>query len=292
MSTSEEAKGPAKSSIIDYVENFIDKRNNELRATTVNESDVPLAHGIDRDSIVFKTDADGFQRKNVDKDPSELTDVDADDFNLDSDPIIETREADEQVYKQQVYLRQYQPPTPDPIDIQIQEIIVKPKIQRPPIHVYVGPTQDRDAQRTPSPILIKSAPPQLPPSSGEPIVYNKYVPLDYKPPRQQIIIHRYPEMPPKPRPIVVEQWLPNKPAPKRVTYRHVNRDELLQSEARQQHNRFIEYTKPHTTVELEIVRLPIIKLKPEEYHGQSNELARVDNIRSLANDPNILQWRI
>ncbi|CAF3379661.1 unnamed protein product [Rotaria sp. Silwood1] len=292
MSSSEEAKDPAKTSIINYVENFIDKRNNDLRTTMDDDDNVPLTQGIDRDSIVIKTSVDDFARQNLGRASSELTDIDADELNLDSDPIVETHEADQQVYKQQVYLRQYQPPTPEPIEIQIQEVVVKPIPQRPPIHVYVGPTSDRDAQRTPSPILIKSAPPQPEPSSSEPIVYNKYVPVDYKPPPQQIIIHRYPEMPPKPRPIVIEQWLPNKPAPKRVTYRSINRDEFLRSETERQHNRFIEYTKPHTTVELEIVRLPVIKLKPEEYLNQAVELAQVDNIRSLANDPNILQWRI
>lgn len=93
-------------------------------------------------------------------------------------------------------------------------------------------------------------------------------------------------------PIVVEQWLPNKPAPKRITYHHINPDEYVQNEYQRQRNRFIEYTKPRTTIEVEIVRLPIIKLKPEEYHRDSPELTRIDNVRSLTRDPNTLQWRI
>ncbi|CAF4666530.1 unnamed protein product, partial [Rotaria magnacalcarata] len=80
---------------------------------------------------------------------SEGTDIDADELNLESDPIVETREGHEQVYKQQVYLRQYQPPTPEPIDIQVHEVIVKPPVQREPIHVHVGPSQNRHTQRTP-----------------------------------------------------------------------------------------------------------------------------------------------
>ncbi len=84
-------------------------------------------------------------------------------------------------------MRQYQPPTPDPIDIEVQEVVIKPQIQRPPIHVYVGPDQNKDGQRTPSPILIKSVPPQPPtPLVTESIVYNKYIPVDYKPPPQQV----------------------------------------------------------------------------------------------------------
>ena len=50
----------------------------------------------------------------------------------------------------------------------------------------------RDEQRTPSPILIKSAPPQPSLSStNEPIVYNKYIPVDSKPSPQQVNI-QYP----------------------------------------------------------------------------------------------------
>lgn len=93
-------------------------------------------------------------------------------------------------------------------------------------------------------------------------------------------------------PIVVEQWLPNKPAPKRITYRHVDRDEFVQNETERLHNRFIEYTKPNTTIEVEIVRLPIIKLSPEEYQNKSIELSRLDKVRPLVQDPNTLQWRI
>ena len=105
---------------------------------------------------------------------------------MESDPIVETQQGGEQVYKQQVYLRQYQPPTPEPIDIQVQEVIIKPQVQRPPIHVHVGPGQNRDTQRTPSPILIKSAPPLPPPPSEETFLYNKYIPIDFKQPPQQV----------------------------------------------------------------------------------------------------------
>ncbi len=115
-----------------------------------------------------------------------MTDIDADELNLEADPTVETQEGGEQVYKQQVYLRQYQPPTPEPIDIQVHEVVIKPQVQRPPIHVHVGANQNRDTQRTPSPILIKSAPPQPLPALNEPLIYNKYIPVDNKPPPQQV----------------------------------------------------------------------------------------------------------
>ncbi len=93
-------------------------------------------------------------------------------------------------------------------------------------------------------------------------------------------------------PIVVEQWLPNKPAPKRITYRHVNRDEFNQLESQRLRNRFIEYTKPQTTIEVEIIRLPVVTLKPEEYQDQALELTRLDRVRAITQDPNTLNWRI
>jgi hypothetical protein len=282
-----------KASIRNYVQNFIDKRDSELRGASGDDDETQLVSGIDQDSIEINTGDDAYSHEKLDKRASSsLTDIDADELNLEADPTVETQEGGEQVYKQQVYLRQYQPPTPEPIDIQVQEVVIKPQVQRPPIHVHVGANQNRDTQRTPSPILIKSAPPQPLPALNEPLIYNKYIPVDYKPPPQQIIIHRYPKLPPKPRPIVVEQWLPNKPAPKRITYRHVNREEYVQNEIERQRNRFIEYTKPHTTIEVEIVRLPIVKLRPEEYQEQSSEPVQLNRVRSIAQDPNTLNWRI
>ncbi len=102
----------------------------------------------------------------------------ATELNLDPNPIFEERESREQVYKQKVYLRQLQPPTPQPLEIQVQEVLIKPQIQKRPIHVHVGHPEPR----TPSPIVIKTAPPQPPPPApDEPLVYNKYLP----PPKQQ-----------------------------------------------------------------------------------------------------------
>jgi hypothetical protein len=109
-------------------------------------------------------------------------------LNMDPNPVIEERESGEQRYKQKVYLRQLQPPTPQPIEIQVQEILIQPQVQKAPIHVRVG----HRAPRTPSPIVIKSAPPQPPqPEPDQPIIYNKYVPPP-KQPLQQVLSIIYP----------------------------------------------------------------------------------------------------
>ena len=94
---------------------------------------------------------------------------------------MEERESAEQRYKQKVYLRQLQPPTPQPIEIQVQEVLLPGQTAKPPIHVRVGKREPR----TPSPIVIKSAPPPVPPAeSDQPIIYNKYVPPPKQPPQQ------------------------------------------------------------------------------------------------------------
>ena len=106
-----------------------------------------------------------------------------DELNMDPNPIVEQRESREQIYKQKVYLRQLQPPTPQPIEIQVQEVLLKGEPPKPPIHVRVG----QQEPRTPSPIYIKGAPPQPPPiEPDQPIVYNKYVPPPKQAPQQVI----------------------------------------------------------------------------------------------------------
>ena len=95
-------------------------------------------------------------------------------LNFDPSPVYQQRQTEEQVYKQKVYLRQLQPPTPQPIDIQVNELLIKSEEEKAPIHVHVAQAHPR----TPSPIIIKTAPPQVPASeSTQPIIYNKYVPM-------------------------------------------------------------------------------------------------------------------
>lgn len=130
----------------------------------------------DTETITTTTDDERFQDRSS-------TDVDEPfgELNLDPNPIIEQRESAEQIYKQKVYLRQLQPPTPQPVEVQVQEVLLPTQGPKPPIHVRVGQREPR----TPSPIVIKSTPPKPPPqNSDQPIVYNKYVPPPKQPPQQ------------------------------------------------------------------------------------------------------------
>ena len=60
MSEGEKTTAPTKSSIIDYVGNFIEKRDNEVRQATGDTATTQAPRGVDRDRIVVDTDQDGF----------------------------------------------------------------------------------------------------------------------------------------------------------------------------------------------------------------------------------------
>ncbi|CAF1011954.1 unnamed protein product [Didymodactylos carnosus] len=204
---------------------------------------------------------------------------------FDPDPVVEKRASKDQTYKQRVYLRQLQPPTPTPIEVQIQEVLIKSEVQLPPIHVRIAAREPR----TPSPILIKSDPPRAPLSKPEQdVIFTKYVPGPKSTP-QQIIIHRYPDMPPKPKPIIVEQWLPYKPAAKRIINRLLPRETLVSPP--RPRNIIISYSKPHVIIELELIRLPVVTIDPHEYQQTTNlfDYRSIVNARSTSDD---LRWRI
>ena len=57
-------------------------------------------------------------------------------------------------------------------------------------------------------------------------------------------------------------------------------------------NRYIEHQNTHTTVEVEFIRVPVMRLKPDEYYRRSNELAKMESIRSSLSADSTLQWRI
>jgi len=68
-------------------------------------------------------------------------------------------------------------------------------------------------------------------------------------------------------PIVVEQWLPYKPAPKRII-KHSLPPEALRTPP-SPHNLLVSYAKPRALIEVELVRLPIVKIDPQTYQQMS-----------------------
>jgi hypothetical protein len=70
-----------------------------------------------------------------------------------------------------------------------------------------------------------------------------------------------------PGPIVVEQWLPYKPAPKRII-KHTLPPEVLRTPP-PPHNLIVSYAKPRALIEVELVRLPVVKIDPHTYQQMS-----------------------
>lgn len=64
-------------------------------------------------------------------------------------------------------------------------------------------------------------------------------------------------------PIVVEQWLPYKPAPKRIIKQSIPRQALKTPPL--PHNVIVSYAKPRALVEVELIRLPVVKIDPQVY---------------------------
>ena len=54
-----------KESILNYVENFIDKRDNELRSESDDENDDQFTRGVDRDRITIRTDGTDFEHETL-----------------------------------------------------------------------------------------------------------------------------------------------------------------------------------------------------------------------------------
>ena len=62
MSNAEgEARAPTKAAILNYVENFIEKRDNQRRASGDAVIDARSDRGLDKDSIVINTQTGSFR---------------------------------------------------------------------------------------------------------------------------------------------------------------------------------------------------------------------------------------
>ena len=174
-----------RSSIKNYVSSVLHKHGQDDNSTSRIRIDPTGSKNYENISAFrqYQSNSERTERTNAQR-QDESSDEDRpsmEELNLDPNPIVEERESAEQIYKQKVYLRQLQPPTPQPIEIQVQEVLIPPAPPKSPVHVRVAQREPR----TPSPIVIKSAPPAPPPvPEDQPIVYNKYVPPPKQPPQQ------------------------------------------------------------------------------------------------------------
>jgi hypothetical protein len=65
MSEKETANAPKKSSIINYVGNFIEKRDNQLRTSGGDQDGAQPTRAVDRDAIVVDTNENDYEREHV-----------------------------------------------------------------------------------------------------------------------------------------------------------------------------------------------------------------------------------
>ncbi|CAF3408894.1 unnamed protein product [Rotaria socialis] len=142
---------------------------------------------------------------------------DADVENLKRDPntrVVQGPAQGNVEYKQRIFVRYLQPPTP-PVS---GSIIIREKQlpQPPPESPLIIRRAPPPPPPTPPPVVIRERPPPIPPPQPTTII-NKIIPAPQKPPRQ-VIIEQYPPLPPKPQNVIIERWLPVAPRQRRVIY--------------------------------------------------------------------------
>ncbi|CAF0969627.1 unnamed protein product [Rotaria sp. Silwood1] len=127
--------------------------------------------------------------------------------------VVQRPAQDDVLYKQRVFVRYLQPPTP-PVSgaIIVREKQLPPPPPEPPLVIKRAPPPPP----TPPPITIRERPPPMPPPEGTTVI-NKVIPPPAKPPRQ-VIVEQYPQLPPKPQDVIIERWLPVKQRQRRIFY--------------------------------------------------------------------------
>ncbi|CAF3370730.1 unnamed protein product [Rotaria socialis] len=190
--------------------------------------------------------------------------LDVDIENMKRDPntrIVQRPPQEDIVYKQRVFVRYLQPPTP-PVG---GTIIVREKqppapAPDPPIVIKRAPP----APPTPPPVTIRERPPPIPPAEGTTVI-DKLVPPGPKPARQ-VIIEQYPPLPPKPQDVIIERWLPVQPRTRRILY-----ERLPPSNQPATRPIIVQYGPPQVRVKREVVVTPGVSQLPyQQVAGQTD----------------------
>ena len=213
-----------KSTSSDYLNKVLDElkasrahSNKEASSTSFNSSNINNATNTDMDEdesrmrVVSANDIikQSCHNLNVDNEVAKYSHVP---LNEDPDPIIIKKENNEQVvYKQNVFIRWLQPPTPPPPAPIIIREVQEPQEQLPPLVIY----KQAPRAATPPPLVIRERPPTPIQTSQDPLVIERRVVAPKE--QRKIIIEHLPAPPAKPRDIILEKWLP-KEQPARQIY--------------------------------------------------------------------------
>jgi hypothetical protein len=92
-----------------------------------------------------------------------------------------------------------------------------------------------------------------------------------------------PPLPAKPRPVIIEKWLPYKtPAQRPIVYERAEQSEQTRST---QHNVILQYQPARVRIEQEIQNAGYFRVDPETYRAQfGSQLRRTDSIRRVLQD--------
>lgn len=214
-----------KSTSSDYLNKVLDElkasrdhhSHKETSSTSFNSSNINNANNTDLDEdesrmkVVSANDIikKSYDNLNVDNEVEKYNNVP---LNEDPDPIIIKKENNEQVvYKQNVFIRWLQPPTPPPPAPIIIREVQEPQEQLPPLVIY----KQAPRAATPPPLVIRERPPTPIQTSQDPLVIERRVVAPKE--QRKIIIEHLPAPPAKPRDIILEKWLP-KEQPARQIY--------------------------------------------------------------------------
>ncbi|CAF1236494.1 unnamed protein product [Adineta steineri] len=176
--------------------------------------------------------------------------TDADIEYMKRDPntrIIQRPSHDDVVYRQRVFVKYLQPPTP-PV---AGAIIVREKqLPQPPPDPPLVIKRAPPPPPTPPPVVIRERPPQIPPPEGTTII-NKIIPPPPKPPRQ-VIIEQFPQLPRKPQDVILEKWLPVPPRQRRIFYERLPAPIVHQPQG----PIVIQHGQPRIHIQRQIVQAP------------------------------------
>ncbi|CAF2540535.1 unnamed protein product [Rotaria sp. Silwood2] len=165
--------------------------------------------------------------------------------------VVQKPAQDNVVYKQRVFVRYLQPPTPPPSGA----IIVREK--QPPQPPPDSPLVIKRAQPpppTPPPITIRERPPPMPPPEGTTVI-NKMIPAPAKPSRQ-VIVQQYPQLPPKPQDVIIERWLPVPIRKRRIFYERLPAPVNPPTPVRPM---IVQYSQPKICIQREVRTEPCVQ---------------------------------
>ncbi|CAF1108222.1 unnamed protein product [Rotaria sp. Silwood1] len=185
----------------------------------------------------------------------------------------DTNYTDDITYTQTIGIRYLRPPTPpSPEPLVIREI--QTTLPDEPSSLIISTTPPIPP-RTPSPLIVREQPP-TPPAYQPTEIITKNLPLPSSGPRHVTIKHISP-FPAKPRPVIIEKWLPYKATiERRVLYQRTEQIQPIQ------HNLILQYEQPRVKIKQEIQNFGCFRVDPKIYQAQhGSSLRRTDSIRKV-----------